>query len=474
MMITQRSRGLVNLHVAITTLVATQLFLAMALAGQSGWLGVVTLGPELPLLPYAACVVFGMLVSARHLNALATRFHRLMWVDAAQLSTRQVFYVALFLFTLVFATKDRAISRVFVALFLAVLWAIELFVNQGLPRFLSRLLFQRQHKAPTLFIGNASQLGRLSEWLATKEVLGIQPVGFITGDGVAHEGDSRYPFLGTLPNLKAVIENKLVAQVIVLEMPRGAGEGRFIIDVCQDSGCRLMIYSNLGDQLKHPLVPVIEEGHAFFSLQDEPLEDPLNRLLKRAFDIALALPVVLVILPVLWVWVWLMQRVQAPGPVMFVQERAGQNGHRFRLYKFRSMYAAANDPEQERQQARRGDQRVYPFGLFIRRTSIDEFPQFLNVLLGHMSIVGPRPHMPAHDAEFSRFYRGYRTRHFAKPGITGLAQTRGYRGEITEPVLLQKRVLNDLYYISHWSIWLDLQITVKTAWQVLFPHKAAY
>ena len=219
---------------------------------------------------------------------------------------------------------------------------------------------------------------------------------------------------------------------------------------------------------------VVEEGHTFYSLQEEPLEDPMNLLAKRVFDIALSLPVVVFVLPPLCLWVWAMQRIQAPGRLLFVQNRAGLRRNEFRIFKFRSMRDTASEAAHEAVQARKGDDRIYPFGHFLRKSSLDEFPQFLNVLRGEMSIVGPRPHMPAHDVEFSRYYKSYRTRHFAKPGITGLAQTRGYRGEITDPALLKERVQSDIFYITNWSFWLDLQITLKTGWQILRPPKSAY
>jgi lipopolysaccharide/colanic/teichoic acid biosynthesis glycosyltransferase len=190
--------------------------------------------------------------------------------------------------------------------------------------------------------------------------------------------------------------------------------------------------------------------------------------------VALSMAVVVPILPPLMLWVWVMQRFQAPGRLFFTQERTGYGQRPFRMIKFRSMYEAKSDAGQESKQARRGDDRVYPFGRFLRRTSLDEFPQFLNALKGDMSIVGPRPHMVAHDQEFSHQLKGYRTRFFVKPGITGLAQCHGCRGEITDPVLLTRRVEHDLTYVTQWSIWLDLQITLRTVWQVLFPPKTAY
>jgi exopolysaccharide biosynthesis polyprenyl glycosylphosphotransferase len=473
-MISQRLRGLVNLHAVVTTLMATLLFFAYANVVLGHWLlPMVDLLPDVTLAPYVLCVLAGMALSTRYLMLYAPRFHRITAVDAARIATRQTLGVALLIFTLMFAVKDRLVSRIFLGTYLCWLWGILLLVNQALPSFLSRLLFQKQHLAPTLFVGETGQLSQLSKWLATKEALGIQPVGVLSADGRG-SSDGGIPFLGPLGDLARVIDEKLVAQVIVLAMPATREEGRFLIETCQDRGCRLLIYSNLAEIVEHPLVLVQEEGHTFYSLQDEPLEDPLNRTAKRAFDIVVSLPVVLIVLPPLAIWAWVMQQLQAPGKLLFAQRRSGQRGNEFQMLKFRSMYEAAPGAATESEQARVGDKRIYPFGAFLRRTSLDEFPQFLNVLLGSMSIVGPRPHMPEHDNRFSQFYRGYRTRHFAKPGITGLAQIRGFRGEITDPTLLQQRVENDLLYISNWSIWLDLLITIKTVRHVIFPPKTAY
>jgi lipopolysaccharide/colanic/teichoic acid biosynthesis glycosyltransferase len=168
-----------------------------------------------------------------------------------------------------------------------------------------------------------------------------------------------------------------------------------------------------------------------------------------------------------------MQRLQAPGRLFFIQDRTGYGQNSFRILKFRSMYEK-REKRDESVQVRKGDQRIYPFGRFLRSYSIDEFPQFLNVVKGEMSIVGPRPHMVAHDQEFSRRLKGYRTRFFVRPGITGLAQCNGFRGEIDHSEALEKRIALDVEYIAHWSIWLDIQVVAKTAWHLFFPQATAY
>ncbi|MDE3166764.1 MAG: sugar transferase, partial [Acidobacteriota bacterium] len=322
--------------------------------------------------------------------------------------------------------------------------------------------------------GPLPALHRLNGWIAGKQPLGIHPVGVLSDEPPAPGADLPVPWLGHSDDLGRALAERPVGQVILLELPASDRAARAMIEICRDHGCRLLIQDNLAERYTHPLVPIMEEGRHFYMLQEEPLEDPLNRLIKRAYDVVLALPVVCLVLPPLCAWVWWMQRRQAPGPLFHVRERRGWQGGRFQMLKFRSMRVAADNAVAESRQASREDDRIYPFGRFLRRRSLDEFPQFWNVLRGQMSIVGPRPYMPLLDDEFRQQTQGYATRHLVKPGITGLAQSRGLRGEVLEQEMLRHRVNWDVYYITHWSIWLDLQITVRTLWQIIRPPKTAY
>jgi lipopolysaccharide/colanic/teichoic acid biosynthesis glycosyltransferase len=281
-------------------------------------------------------------------------------------------------------------------------------------------------------------------------------------------------WLGKVSELNRVLSEKDVAQVVLLDFPANDKEAREVIAQCQEHGCRLLIHHNLEQRYTHPLVPIAEEGRHFYTLQEEPLEDPLNRLFKRSLDIAIALPMVVLVLPALCGVVAMVQRWQAPGALFHVRERRGMRGNTFAMLKFRSMYEGNGDEARESLQARPNDDRVYRFGRFMRRRSLDEFPQFWNVLRGEMSVVGPRPYMPMLDEEFRSQTKAYRTRHLVKPGITGMAQSMGYRGEILEREMLNRRHHWDVYYITHWSFWLDVQITIRTFWQVLYPPKMAY
>ena len=473
-MITTRARGLANLHAGATTLLIGIFFWVYA-EFIMAYVPIVRLSPTVNLLPYFLCVVGGMVLSARDLAKLAARFHVLNLGDAAQLAVRQVGLMALLTFTMMFATQDHSISRLFLGTFLVWSFLGLTMLNARLPRALARMVFQRGHRLPTVFIGRRASFARLNEWIAQKEPLGIFPVALLSDDPPPEGGTPLpAPWLGRIADLPRVLVEKQVGQVLLLELPATDEDAKALIEICQHHGCRLLIHNNLAERYTHPLVPTMEEGRHFYTLQEEPLEDPLNRLVKRAYDLVLALPVVLLVLPPLCAWVWVQQRRQAPGPLFHVRERRGQRGELFRMLKFRSMYAETADATAESRQAQPEDERIFPFGRFMRQHSLDEFPQFWNVLRGDMSIVGPRPYMPLLDEEFRQLTRGYRTRHLVKPGITGLAQSLGYRGEILEQEMLRRRVYWDVHYITHWSVWLDLQITARTLWQIVRPPRTAY
>lgn len=472
-MITTRARGLANLHAAAMTLFIGVFF--WVYANVIYHVPFVHLNRSVNLLPYFFCVVGGMLLSTRDLARLASRFHVSNWIDAARLAGRQTVLMALLTFTMMFATQDTSISRLFLGSFLAWSWLALTLLNAHVPRLLARMVFQKGHRLPTVFIGPMASLSRLHDWIADKEALGIHPVGVLSDDEPAKGAPQGVLlWLGQVNELARVLTERVVAQVVLLDFPETDAEARAIISQCQEHGARLLIHSTLDRRYTHPLVPVNEDGRHFYTLQEEPLEDPLNRLLKRLFDLAIALPVVVVILPLLCGVVALMQRCQAPGPLFHSRERRGMRGNAFPMIKFRSMYAGSGDAADESRQARADDRRVFPFGRFMRRRSLDEFPQFWNVLRGEMSVVGPRPYMPMLDEEFRQQTKAYRTRHLVKPGITGLAQSMGYRGEILEREMLNRRHHWDVHYITHWSFWLDVQITVRTMWQVFFPPKMAY
>ena len=217
-------------------------------------------------------------------------------------------------------------------------------------------------------------------------------------------------------------------------------------------------------------VPVADEAQRV-SLRREEIEDleiyaayesPLlnvgNKIIKRLFDILFS-SVALLFLALLWPVIAMIIKRQSPGPILFRQARTGLDGKTFILLKFRSMHVNA---EADSLQATKDDPRKFPFGDWMRRTNVDELPQFWNVLTGDMSIVGPRPHMLAHTAFYAEQIDKYMVRHFVKPGLTGWAQVTGYRGETSELWQMEGRVRRDIWYMEHWTFWLDIRIIWKT------------
>ncbi|UKK74826.1 undecaprenyl-phosphate glucose phosphotransferase [Segatella bryantii] len=210
--------------------------------------------------------------------------------------------------------------------------------------------------------------------------------------------------------------------------------------------------------------------HLVYRNRIEPLRRPINRIIKRSFDIAVSLGVCIFLVPLTLI-IGLIIKIQSPGPIFFRQGRTGIDGKTFYCYKFRSMHV---NKDADKIQATKNDPRKFAFGNFIRKTNLDEFPQFFNVLKGDMSIVGPRPHMLTHTEMYGKLIDKYMVRHFCKPGITGWAQVTGYRGETKELWQMEGRIKRDIWYIENWSIWLDLKIIWMTAKSIIIPDKHAY
>lgn len=207
------------------------------------------------------------------------------------------------------------------------------------------------------------------------------------------------------------------------------------------------------------------------SLRNMPMEESINQVFKRIFDIIFSSVVIVFVLSWLTPIVAILIKLESKGPIFFKQSRNGFNYKEFDCYKFRSM---TPNKDAHLYQATRGDQRITKIGKFIRKTSIDELPQFFNVLFGNMSVVGPRPHMVSHTNMYAKRIDKFMVRHFVKPGITGLAQISGFRGEIESDKDIIGRVKYDIFYIENWSLLLDLKIIFKTFVNAVKGEDKAY
>ncbi len=396
---------------------------------------------------------------------------RLEW--AWRVTYRQMAILAALIFGLFFVTKNEIVSRGMLFSYLGVSWVMLFLLNLLAPGRLAKLLFSGRNLRACLIIGDIEAALRVRDWIESTAAVGYEIAGQLTWHG-GGGGEVPWPVLGSVYDLERVARERNIHQVILLGTRESPELVRRVANLCDSEGCRLLIYNPWAGIFPQPLIPVTESGHMFFMLREEPLENLLNRFIKRAFDLAISIPVVFFVLPVLVPMVWVGHRRQSAGPLFFKQRRRGYNRAEFVLLKFRTMHVDSGRTIAEAKQATKGDVRIFPFGQWLRRTSLDEFPQFLNVLRGEMSCVGPRPHLPEHDALFHQYVDVYPMRHFAKPGITGLAQSFGFRGEITDVEVLRRRVRYDLDYINNWTLGLDIQIMFRTIGQVLYPPKTAY
>lgn len=244
-----------------------------------------------------------------------------------------------------------------------------------------------------------------------------------------------------------------------------------LIDYCENHLVHFFSVPNVRNYLHHRMSFNIMGNVPYLGLRPDPLSWPGNRLLKRTFDIVVSSVFLCTLFPVILIVVAIVTGLTMPGPLFFRQKRNGLNGREFYCYKFRSMKVNA---DADRIQATEHDPRKTRWGNIMRKTNIDELPQFINVLLGDMSIVGPRPHMLLHTQEYSRLINKYMVRHFVKPGITGWSQVTGFRGETKELKDMEGRIRGDIWYLEHWSFGLDLYIMYRTVANVFRGEKNAY
>ncbi|MDQ6765964.1 MAG: sugar transferase, partial [Verrucomicrobiota bacterium] len=340
-MVTQRTEGLYRLFLLCQIVLVALLFwfgVWVMVTFQSG-------GGELTWRRYSIyCVVLvlGMTTESLIRDGSKNYFLQNELLRQHRLSLRQTFASTAALVLYLIATKDGFISRFFFFNFVPWLYVLLLFSHHYLPSFLARGVFNGERVEKTLLIGSAEKAHQLRKWLRRKAEIGLRTVGLLSDEEIAQTPDG-IPVLGNSDDIERVIRERGITQVILLEFPLFTDINRNIISVCDQLGVRLLIVSDLEEKLRHPVTHFEDDGFRFIGLREEPLENPLNRFLKRAIDIAIALPVMLIIFPLLAIIVWLSQRLQSPGPLLHVQTRAGIQNRRFPIYKFRTMRADTDD-----------------------------------------------------------------------------------------------------------------------------------
>lgn len=364
----------------------------------------------------------------------------------------------LMLLSLLFVVKEVHISRVFLALFVMFnITGISFYrytVKIGLKHFRQKG-FNKQF---VLIVGAGTLGRRFYNNLLNHPELGFEAVGFL--DDFQDQHDTAYkhykPIIGTVNDLEATLQSVIVDEVIIalpLEAHSKYGE---IINVCEKAGVRTMIIPDFYDYL--PSRPYFDNfaGMPLINVRDIPLDELRNRMLKRLFDIVFSIAALTITFPLL-LFIAAGIKLTSTGPIFFKQERVGLNRRTFQMYKFRSMKVLSQEIS-DTGWTTENDKRITKFGSFLRKTSLDELPQFWNVLIGDMSVVGPRPERPFFVEQFKEEIPKYMVKHHIRPGITGWAQTNGLRGDTS----IKDRISFDLFYIENWTFLFDVKIILLT------------
>lgn len=420
-------------------------------------------------LVYNEFVLLGLLVGSRPFRA-SSGLQAQSIEEIGRRSFRQLGGTLFYLLLYLVAARDASISRLFFFTFVPMLYVVLFGSNSLLPGWVGHLTFKRDFIQKVLLIGPKRKALEVKKWLDQNKHLGFEVAGLLTEDPEDVDLGS-LPLLGHPEDLEKTLNRPGIMKVVIVEFPRGETTMRHYTNLCEAQGVRLLVVADIDQIFGHPVAVFEDRGMVFIGLREEPLEDPVNRFFKRCFDIAVSLPVVVFILPPLTLWVWLLHRMQSPGPLFFRQPREGLHNQSFAILKYRTMHVG--DPANNQLPVSTADPRLFPAGVFLRKTSLDEMPQFYNVLCGEMSVVGPRPHLSSYNQEYRRIcYRAY-VRSFVKPGITGLAQVRGFRGTAETPTDILRRMESDIEYLENWSFGLDCRLVLRTALQMVIPPKTA-
>ena len=360
-------------------------------------------------------------------------------------------------------------SRLFIV-FSVVSFGIGLLLNRFILLFLWS--YYKGHKnlsRKVMIIGYNSMAKKLASYLE-EDPINVEIVGFWEEIENVHEL-SNYPIIDSVNNSISALKQYNVSEIYSTIAPEQNANIYRLMQEADRACIHFRLIPDLSHFIKRNFYINYLKDIPVLSLRQEPLNDTGNRIRKRIFDVIVSLLVIIFILSWLIPILGLLIRLESPGSVFFKQQRTGKNKKIFSCLKFRSMIV---NGDAHTKQASAGDARITRLGRFIRHTNIDEFPQFINVFKGEMSIVGPRPHMLKHTTDYSIMIDEYMIRQFLKPGITGWAQIHGCRGEITTLEQLRDRVEHDIWYMENWSLLLDVRIMFLTLMNMIIGQKNAF
>ena len=381
-----------------------------------------------------------------------------------------VFHAAAISF-FVFLLKYNDISRLRMLYFYGVFFVLLFIFRISVIKSLKYIRSKGFNYKSVIIIGSNARAKQIVHVLLNNLSYGYKVLGFFD-DAVVDSDGIGIPYLGKVNTVKDYVATNNVDEMYIAFSAKKSEKINGLIQISEQFLVRIKFIPDFQAFTNSKIVTLDFYDHIpVLMLRSEPLESAMNRLSKKIFDLFFSVLVVVFVFSWLFPILILLIKLDSPGPVFFKQQRSGRDLKIFTCYKFRTMHVGLTD---NISQAKPGDPRVTRFGAFLRKFSIDELPQFFNVLLGNMSVVGPRPHMLKHTKHYAEVMPHYPVRHYAKPGITGWAQINGFRGQTPLLVDMKNRVEHDIWYIENWVFYLDIKIIFKTIFNLLRGEQNAY
>ncbi|MCH8326261.1 MAG: undecaprenyl-phosphate glucose phosphotransferase [Bacteroidetes bacterium] len=386
---------------------------------------------------------------------------------------RNIFIQIICTIIILFLLKEERLSRYFVILF-STTSLILISTEKLILRRVLNYLRSKGRNIRSLIIIGAGEVGKnFYDSIFDNPHFGYRIIGFLD--------DKRKTFLngkylGKIDELDNVLSNERVDDVIIALPNYATDKLEEVVRTCENHTTRIKIIPDYFKFISSKYSISVFDRFPIISVREDKLNELHFRILKRAFDTAFTLLLFTFLFSWLWPLIALCIKISSPGPIFYIQERWGRDNKKIRTYKFRSMVKCSNNVDENGKfrQALKNDPRITKIGKILRKTNLDELPQFWNVLKGQMSIVGPRPHPTPLNLESKDKVHLYMLRHLVKPGITGWAQINGLRGETKDMSKMQKRIDYDIWYIENWTFMLDIQIIFMTIWKMLKGDPNAY
>lgn len=394
-----------------------------------------------------------------HSRNFPFQFVNILKETAAQVITSILF---------IFLVKEDLFTRNFIILYTILLIFFISLRTIVFRKVLKSLRRKGKNIRNLLIIGTGEVAYNFKSMINSNPDFGYHFTGFVTETEI---DDSANDVVGKTDELEKLISELSVDEVVIAVKDKSDVFLDEIITICNRKAVRTHIIPDYFKFISNRFQVTMFGDFPIITVRKEPLEEVHWRFFKRMFDIIFSLLVIIFIFSWLYPIIFILTKIFSPGPVFFIQERVGIKNEKFNCYKFRTMIVSAKNSASNFQPVVKNDPRVTKIGGILRKSNLDEFPQFINVLKGDMSVVGPRPHAVFYDERYGKIVDAIRIRHLVKPGITGWAQVRGLRGDVPDEEenirRTKKRIEYDVWYIENWSLTLDVQIILITIWQML-------